>query len=211
MNSRKIKGYEDYSISEYGEVISYKIKSAGKVLKCGPNNANYKTVTLTNKNRQAKTMSIHQLVAKNFADLMDTEYEEGLELDHIDEDKTNNHYSNLRWCTSKQNTEYHYENNPHKRSKGPTVYIPVDPVIKARNKKAALEKLSIDNAKKYGVSIVVNGITYDAVRQAARYIVGCEDALGNIRNIETVRKELKRFIQGKRPAWTMYGNYTIGS
>lgn len=43
--------------------------------------------------------SIHQLVAEEFCERKDNENE----VDHIDRDKRNNHYTNLRWCTRETN------------------------------------------------------------------------------------------------------------
>lgn len=47
------------------------------------------------------SLSIHREVAKAFCD----GYGEGLVVDHIDEDKTNNNYLNLRWVTHGYNTK----------------------------------------------------------------------------------------------------------
>tara|TARA_R110002126_G_C10066139_1_gene462155 strand:- start:64 stop:408 length:345 start_codon:yes stop_codon:yes gene_type:complete len=49
-----------------------------------------------------ETIKVHKLVALHFVD----GYKEGLQVNHIDEDKTNNHSSNLEWCTSQYNVEY---------------------------------------------------------------------------------------------------------
>ena len=52
----------------------------------------YKSVRLSH-NGQGKTYRIHALVAAAFLD----ECPSGYVVDHIDEDKLNNHVSNLRW------------------------------------------------------------------------------------------------------------------
>lgn len=62
-----------------------------------------------------------------------------------------------------------------------------------------------------GKRIIVDGITFVSAGSAATYIVTSEDSIGNTRKHSTVSKELRRFLQGKLPAWTMYGKYTIGS
>lgn len=213
MELRKIIGYEDYSVYENGEIVSYKRNPAGTSLVAGVAKSGYRTVTLSNKNGP-KTISVHRIVADNYSDKLIDPTEGQVEIDHIDENKLNNHYSNLRWCTSKENRKYHLDNNPHKKSKkskGISTYKPVDPIVKKQNKDAASKRMSELLGKEVGNSIIVDGVSYDAVRQAARYIVECEVKNGVIRNIETIRKELKRFVQGKRSAWDMYGRYSIGS
>lgn len=206
MEIRKIKNYEDYSIREDGKVISYKRNPAGQELKCTPNNAGYRTVTLKN-DKGVKTITVNRLVITTFEDKVLPPLDEQLQIDHKDENKLNNHYSNLRWCTGKQNVKYYYENNPPKG----TSYVPVNPVIKQQNLQKRSVEASIRLGKKLGTSIIVDGKIYDAVRQAARYILESEQKIGNIKNIETIRKELKKFTQGKRQAWKMYGRYSIGS
>lgn len=210
MELRKIIGYEDYSVFENGDIVSYKRNPAGLTLAAGAARSGYRTVTLSNKNGPA-TMSVHRIVAENYSDKIVEPLEGQTQIDHIDENKLNNHYSNLRWCTSKENVEYHLDNNPHKRSKGISSYTPVDPVIKKQNIAALSKHRSELLGKEFGVAVLVDGVHYDALRQAARYIVDCEDKNGVSRNIDTVRKELKRYIQGKRPAWKMYDKYSVGS
>lgn len=48
------------------------------------------------------TRKIHRLVAKAFVPNPDNLPE----VNHIDEDKTNNHYTNLEWCTRDYNMQY---------------------------------------------------------------------------------------------------------
>ena len=53
-------------------------------------------------NKKVKTMKIHRLVAKYFIP-NPCNYKE---VNHKDEDKTNNHVSNLEWCDRKYNNNY---------------------------------------------------------------------------------------------------------
>ena len=62
-----------------------------------------------------------------------------------------------------------------------------------------------------GKQIMVNGIVYISCGAAATYIVEQEAELGNIRNKDTISKELRRYLQGKRTAWKMYDRYSIGN
>ena len=53
------------------------------------------------KDGKKNTCYIHQLVAKCF--IPKPESDERLEVDHVNQDKTNNHVSTLMWKTSRQN------------------------------------------------------------------------------------------------------------
>jgi hypothetical protein len=93
---RKIDGYDNYVISNYGEVFN---TTSGKVKKPQiSNRGGYYYVSLW-KNNIEKKFLIHRIVALHFI--------ENPELkpfvDHIDNIRTNNHISNLRWATNGEN------------------------------------------------------------------------------------------------------------
>ena len=95
---KDVKGYEGlYKISNYGDVWS--VRKQMLLKKC--NNSRYYQVTLA-KNKNHKNFTIHRLVATHF---VDNPFEKPC-VNHIDENKTNNHYSNLEWCTYKENTNW---------------------------------------------------------------------------------------------------------
>ena len=50
-------------------------------------------------NKERYNLSGHQLVAKLYV----PGYFEGAHVDHIDNNKKNNHYTNLQWCTKEYN------------------------------------------------------------------------------------------------------------
>lgn len=81
-----------------GKKYIKKIKE--KDLKCSYHNG-YRTVGLT-KNGKTKTTYIHRLVAEAFIDNPNN-YKI---INHIDEDKSNNYYKNLEWCTYQYNNTY---------------------------------------------------------------------------------------------------------
>lgn len=96
---KQIKDYPDYAISNLGNVYSYK---NGKVVKLSPKiTKGYLEVQLW-KNGEQKWFLIHRLVAQAFIP-----NPLGLpQVNHIDEDKTNNQAENLEWCTCQYNIEY---------------------------------------------------------------------------------------------------------
>jgi hypothetical protein len=95
--------YEDnYEISNYGNIL---LKSTGMLAELDKGGV-YHTIQLT-KNNVKKHFMVHILVAWHFV-LNDDEDING-KVDHIDENKTNNYWLNLRWCTGPDNAKFHHE------------------------------------------------------------------------------------------------------
>lgn len=118
---RDIKGYEGlYQVSNLGRVkrIS-KLKSIDKgyvskrdrMLKPGVRKDGYLFVGLSI-NNELKTYNIHRLVAMAFIE-NELKLEE---VNHIDENKTNNEVNNLEWCTHEYNVNYGNRNYRAKKS-----------------------------------------------------------------------------------------------
>lgn len=96
---KDIKGYEGlYEISNYGEVWSVR-KQMSLTKKKG--SRGYHHISLY-KNKKQKQFTIHRLVATHF---IDNPFKKPC-VNHIDENKTNNHHSNLEWCTHKENLNH---------------------------------------------------------------------------------------------------------
>jgi hypothetical protein len=87
--------FENYLIFNNGKVFSRK---TDKFLKTGINSHGYEFITLRNENVRC-SISISRLVADYFV-INDKNKEF---VDHIDKNKLNNHYTNLRWTTRKEN------------------------------------------------------------------------------------------------------------
>lgn len=90
-----VKGFENYKISNYGRVYSEYTK---KILIPTLDKNGYRIQTLFRNNKEHKLRS-NRLVAIHFVD----GYKDGLVVNHIDEDKTNDYFENLEWCTVKEN------------------------------------------------------------------------------------------------------------
>lgn len=98
---KDIKGYEGlYQVSNLGRIKSLRGNSE-RILKPGANNKGYLYVRLY-KNSKSKWFTLHRLVAEAFI----PNPENKSQVNHIDEDKTNNVVSNLEWMTPKDNANH---------------------------------------------------------------------------------------------------------
>ena len=96
---RAVPGYEGlYMVSNIGNVKSL-IKN--KIIKYFINKKGYRLVSLS-KNGIIKKFSVHRLVAQAFIPNPDNLPQ----VNHKDEDKTNNNVDNLEWCDAKYNNNY---------------------------------------------------------------------------------------------------------
>lgn len=108
---KEIKGYEGiYEISNLGNVKSLKrivkgrwgnTKISSKILVPAKDKDGYSVVALC-KNGGQKVSKIHRLVAEAFIPNPNN----FIQINHKDENKTNNNVSNLEWCNAKYNSNY---------------------------------------------------------------------------------------------------------
>ncbi len=92
---RQVVGFEDYEVSDCGEVRNIKTK---RLLTFFQDKGGYYRVSLR-KNGQPTNKLVHRIVAEAFL----TNPENKPCVDHIDTVRTNNTVSNLRWVTHKEN------------------------------------------------------------------------------------------------------------
>lgn len=98
---------DKYEISEYGDVRNIQ---TGCILKPHINRGGYKYVCISLNKRheigQRKTIIVHKAVGYTF--LADSN--NNICIDHVDGNKSNNHYSNLEWVTFGENTKRAFAN-----------------------------------------------------------------------------------------------------
>ena len=137
-----ISGYEGlYQISNFGRVKSFYFKSP-RILK--PHKVKgYSNVELY-KNKKKKQFYIHRLVMENFCPIENMNV---LDVNHKDEDKSNNHISNLEWMTHKDNLNYG-----------------------SRAEKARMKMQGKNSSRSKKVRCIEKDVIYEALREAERQL-----------------------------------------
>ena len=120
---RDVDGYEGmYQVSDLGRVRS-KYSGEWKVMKAIKRLDGYLSVDLW-KNGKKKNFLIHRLVASAFIPNTDSSK---TQINHINEEKSENRVSNLEWCTAQDNNAYNDLNlrrKNYKRHKLKDLYRP---------------------------------------------------------------------------------------
>lgn len=137
-----IPGYEGfYQISNFGRVKSFYFKNP-RILK--PHKVKgYSNVELY-KNKEKKQFYIHRLVMENFCPIENMSM---LDVNHKDEDKSNNHISNLEWMTHKDNLNYG-----------------------SRAEKARIKMQGRNSPRSKKVRCIEKDVIYEALREAERQL-----------------------------------------
>ena len=92
---KSVNGNKNYEVSSFGRVRNAKTE---KILAQRINDRDYSMVTLS-KNNKSKHFRVHRLVAEAFIPNPD----EKPSVDHIDGNRSNNIWTNLRWATASEN------------------------------------------------------------------------------------------------------------
>lgn len=175
---KDIKGYEGlYQVSNLGNIKSlekecnasnqfgckFKVKKKEKILKQHINKFGYKRVTLY-KDLKSKNYQVHRLVAEAFI----TNIDNLSQINHKDENKTNNNVDNLEWCSCSYNINYGKRNKivsnklkQHIRTKEHCLNL-------SKARKGQFTKLQQEAHKKQNHKIIYDGIIYESIRYAER-------------------------------------------
>ena len=96
---KTLEDFNNYEVSDDGQVRNRK---TGRVLKTRITNSGYQALEIYNDEGKRKFKYLHRLVAQAF--VPNSNIEEFEVVNHIDEDKYNNNYTNLEWTTREINT-----------------------------------------------------------------------------------------------------------
>ena len=114
---RDVKGYEGlYQVSDQGRAKSLERKDRfgrtvkERILKPAVTQDGYLKVTLW-AGGKPKTLRVHRLVCEAFYDNPDNKSD----VNHINEDKTDNRACNLEWCTRRENNNHGTHNEPQEK------------------------------------------------------------------------------------------------
>lgn len=100
---KPIKNFEDYSITDEGQVISYKYKQP-RIMKTWYQKSGYENIKLCKQNVTYHFL-IHRLVAEAFI----PNPSNLPEINHIDGNPKNNKLENLEWANRKENLQQSYK------------------------------------------------------------------------------------------------------
>ena len=103
INWKIINGYPNYAISDTGQVKSLRYQ---RILKSAINGSGYNYINLLY-NKIRRTHSVHKLVIEHFGPSKPNVKDI---VNHIDNNKNNNHIDNLEWCSIRENTLKGYGN-----------------------------------------------------------------------------------------------------
>lgn len=153
-----VVGYEDYQISNWGNVFSTKTNS---LLTLSLNEKGYLMVQFTKGKGSNFKFRVNRLVALHFVPNPDNKPEVG----HSNGNKTDNYYENLKWETRLENMTHAKEHDLVKSGLNhPSSKLSKEQVLEIRNSSGSVRKL----ANKYGVGATViqrvkSGIGYKNV------------------------------------------------
>ena len=147
-----IEGYENlYEVSNLGRVrrlesvvngkAGSKRKVPGKILKPRANKNGYLMIRLS-KNSIYRPCYLHRLVSSAFIPNPDKKFQ----VNHLDEDKTNNTVENLEWCTAKENVNYGTRNKrTAEKLQKPVLCVELNQIFPSLNEAARQLGLSKGN------------------------------------------------------------------
>jgi hypothetical protein len=148
-------GYDGYEVSNLGRVKSYKYdKINGKIMKPYKDTKGYLQIDLQLDGRKRENrvhLAVHRLVAMAFIPNSDNLPQ----VNHKDEDKTNNCVDNLEWCTNDYNAHY----GTHIERVAEKTRMPIYSVDKQGNIEhfsGVREADRIVSGKEYGISAPIS-------------------------------------------------------
>lgn len=103
------RGFPNYEASNEGDIRN---KKTGRILHQYEGTAGYMRLSLRKDGQQVQ-VRVHRLVADSFCD----GDHEGMDVNHIDGNKQNNHIANLEFCSRKENIQHAFNTGLKKPSR----------------------------------------------------------------------------------------------
>lgn len=145
-----VENYPNYHVSDEGRVKNH---TTGRILKACPDSYGYPQVILSNRGNK-KAHLVHRLVAKAFVDGFD----DSLQVNHRDGDKTNNHSYNLEWVTPSENLLHAYANGlAYKSERAGTQPVSVRVIETGQIFRSESECAMTLGIKREGINACLNG------------------------------------------------------
>jgi len=164
---KTICNFNQYTISDKGEIKSYKRNKEGYIMKKQEDKDGYFKVSLYKEGKYTR-MFIHRLVMMTFNPVKKMEK---LQVNHLDGDKKNNDINNLEWCTHKENIKHAINMGLKNSSKGVNNFNvkltkeDVKKVVKLRENfgMTHLEIANKFNMSRRAIGNILNGVTWSHV------------------------------------------------
>ena len=165
---KDIPGYEGlYKVSNTGKVksMNYRHSDVPRILATLDNGYGYRRVRLYNVNKKYKYYYVHRLVWEAFMGSIP----EGLQINHLNENKADNRLENLSLCTPKENTNYGTRNKRagEKHCKRIQMLDKNNNILKTFN--SLKEAAQFLNKNKTTASSVISKCLHGKIKSAYRY------------------------------------------
>jgi hypothetical protein len=162
---KQIPNFPNYFVSREGQVYSIKSK---KFLKPKKHRGNYLYVQLY-KEDKSYNKTIHRLVAETFIKKTDEDLRLNRNcIDHIDGNRQNNHVSNLRWCSVKENNNFTLAKANKSKAKLGNQYALGSK--RSEETKEKIRKALKGNQNAPSKPITIDGVEYRGIREASRQL-----------------------------------------
>ena len=140
---------ENIHISDHGRIRSFKTGRQGGKIIGGSWLSDYNILVLRKKDNKRKTLFIHKLVAEYFLDKPKdaTDF-----IVHLDYNRKNNHYTNLKWMNSAQASVHRKRDKQYDKKKVRNSKLTEEQVIRIKKmlKKGKVRPYRI--AQKFGIT-----------------------------------------------------------
>lgn len=172
---KQIEGYKYYYITKEGQVFN---KRRNRNMCTWKDNVGYIQVNLYKEGKK-KYMRIHRLVAKYFV----PNPENKPIVNHIDGDKTNNHYTNLEWVDNSENVQHYYNSGGNTNVKAVEVVYPCGITVVFPTVRETARQLNINRKT---LSSILNGEKENNTNYVMRYREKGVETIESIPSLEIV-------------------------